>query len=220
MSQHVIEHPEAVETKTEQPQLEKVRLVDSNAEEDMAAGQPVIVTVRWILIVSSLLLAIWNVGSLSDLRLQITAILLLAITNFYLQAQLLMKKPVNKNVIYGASAVDLLLITMLVLFQGGYFSSIYVFYLPAIAAFAVAFPTLQTAVFAAATILVYGIIALFTSDSEVTVVLARLIMIASIAYCGNLYLRIERSRREESQKAQEELLNGIRANSFAAEQTG
>lgn len=220
MSQHVIEHPEAVETKTEQPQLEKVRLVDSNAEEDMAAGQPVIVTVRWILIVSSLLLAIWNVGSLSDLRLQITAILLLAITNFYLQAQLLMKKPVNKNVIYGASTVDLLLITMLVLFQGGYFSSIYVFYLPAIAAFAVAFPTLQTAVFAAATILVYGIIALFTSDSEVTVVLARLIMIASIAYCGNLYLRIERSRREESQKAQEELLNGIRANSFAAEQTG
>lgn len=220
MSQHVVEHPEAVETRTEQPQMEKVRLVDSNAEEDMAAGQPVIVTVRWILIVSSLLLAIWNVGSLSDLRLQITAILLLAITNFYLQAQLLMKKPVNKNVIYGASAVDLLLITMLVLFQGGYFSSIYVFYLPAIAAFAVAFPTLQTAVFAAATILVYGIIALFTSDSEVTVVLARLIMIASIAYCGNLYLRIERSRREESQKAQEELLKGIRANSFAAEQTG
>ena len=218
MSQHVVEHPDSVESDAT-PVMKKVRLVDSTTEEDMIAGQPVIVTVRWILIVSSLLLAIWNVGSLSDLRLQITAILLLAITNFYLQAQLLMKRPVNRIIIFSASAVDLLLITMLVVFQGGYYSSIFVFYLPAIAAFAVAFPTLQTLMFAAAAIIVYGIISLFTSGSEATVILARLIMIASIAYCGNLYLRIERSRREESQRTQEDLLNGIRANSLASEET-
>ena len=39
------------------------------------------------------------------------AIFLLAITNFYLQAQLLMKKPVIKPVVYASSAVDLILIS-------------------------------------------------------------------------------------------------------------
>jgi len=216
MSQHVVEHPDTTELETEQV-MEEISLEDSTAKQDMISGQPVIVTVRWILILSSLVLAIWNVGTLSDLRLQIMTILLLAITNFYLQAQLLMKKTVNRNVIFGASAVDLLMITMLVLFQGGYLSSIYVFYLPAIAAFAVAFPTPQTVIFTAATIIIYGTICLFTGDSSGagSVIFARLIMIASIAFCGNLYLRIERNRREETHHSHEELLDGIAANTLA-----
>lgn len=213
MSQHVVEHPDSAELEA-RPFMERVSVKDSPLDEDMISGQPVIVTVRWILIVSSLVLAIWNVGTLSDLRLQIMAILLLAITNFYLQAQLLMKKPVNRNIIFAASAVDLLMITILVLFQGGFFSSIYVFYLPAIAVFAVAFPTLQTVVFTTAAMIVYATICMFTAGSsgEGPFILTRLIMIAAIAFCGNLYLRIERKRREEAHLSHEELLNGIAAN--------
>ena len=216
MSQHVVDHPDVLETSNESF-MKTVSLEDSEAKQEMIDGQPVIVAVRWILIVSSLFLALWNVGSLGDLRLQIVAILLLAITNFYLQAQLLMKKPVNKNIIYGASVVDLLLITMLVIFQGGYYSSIYVFYLPAIAAYAVAFPSLYTMLLTASAILLYGLVSLFTNDSEGSVIITRLIMIAAVAYCGNLYLRIERSRRVESNRNQEDLLNNLSANSFAVQ---
>ena len=88
MSQHVVEHPDSLESEGE-PIMKRVLLEDATSEEDMISGQPVIVTVRWILIISSLFLAIWNVGSLSDLRIQIMAILLLAITNFYLQVDVL-----------------------------------------------------------------------------------------------------------------------------------
>ena len=52
------------------------------------------------------------------------------------------------------------LITILVMFQGGYWSSIYIFYLPAIAAFAVAFPRGLTTVYTLIVVLLYGMICL------------------------------------------------------------
>jgi hypothetical protein len=202
MSQTIVQKPEGTEPE-EEGILERVSLSDVWEEEDLTYGQPVIVAVRWIMIVSALLLAIWNVSSMSDLRLQIVAILLLAVTNFYLQAQLLMKRPLNKHIVYAASAVDIVMITILVLFQGGYSSSIYVFYLPAIAAFAVAFPRGLTTIYTAAVLLLYGLICVVGGLGHSDVIVTRLLMIIAIAFCGSLYLQLEHQRRSEAHEREQ-----------------
>jgi hypothetical protein len=185
--------------------MKNVTLDSVTSDQDLAYGQPVIVAVRWLMIISGLVLAIWNVTNLQELRLSLIAIFLLAITNFYLQAQLLMKKPVIKPVVYAASAVDLILISFLVASQGGYDSSIYVYYLPAIAAFSVAFPRWLTGLYVAFLLVVYWIIATMTADSDQMIIITRLLMIAAVAYCGSLYLAIEGARRAEASKDAEQL---------------
>jgi hypothetical protein len=175
------------------------------SDQDLAYGQPVIVAVRWLMIISGLILAIWNVNNLQELRLSIIVIFLLAITNFYLQAQLLVKKPVIKPVVYASSAADLILITFLVAMQGGYNSSIYVYYLPAIAAFSVAFPRWLTGLYVLFLMVVYWIIASLSPGSEQMIIVVRLLMIAAVAFCGALFLAIERSRRQEASKDAEGL---------------
>ena len=197
MSQTYAEQTESSERESES-WMQRVTISSGWVEQDLANGQPVIVAVRWIMIITALILAIWNVNSMEDLRLQIIAILLLAVTNFYLQAQLLMKRPLQKYVVYGASAVDIFLITILVMFQGGYYSSIYVFYLPAIAAFAVAFPRGLTVLYTGIVIILYGMIATVTEGAQTDVIIARLLMIAAVAFCGSIYLQLEHQRRKDA----------------------
>lgn len=210
MSQTIAEQPEGTEPEHE-GFMNRVNIADAWEEEDLTYGQPVIVAVRWVMIVSALILAVWNVESMQDLRLQIVAILLLAVTNFYLQAQLLMKRPLSKHIVYGASAVDIFMISGLVMFQGGYWSSIYVFYLPAIAAFAVAFPRGLTAIYTAIVILLYGMTCLVTGDAHTDVIVARLLMIVAVAYCGSLYLQLEHQRRAEAHEREDTLMQNIAA---------
>ena len=208
MTETIIEQPQGNESQKE-PFLKRINLPDSWEEEDLLFGQPVIVAVRWILIGSALILAVWNVESMQDLRLQIIAILLLAVTNFYLQAQLLMKRPLNKHVVYAASAVDIVLISILVMFQGGYWSSIYVFYLPAIAAFAVAFPRGLTNLYTLIVLLLYGLTCLTTGGAYGDVIISRLIMIIALAFCGSLYLQLEHKRQTEVQAREETFKESI-----------
>lgn len=210
MSETIIEQPEGTGPENKSF-MQRVNIPDSWEEEDLTFGQPVIVAVRWIMIVSALILAVWNVESMQDLRLQIIAILLLAVTNFYLQAQLLMKRPLNKHIVYAASAVDIFLISILVMFQGGYWSSIYVFYLPAIAAFAVAFPRGLTALYTLIVVLLYGMTCLATGGAHADVIVSRLIMIVAVAFCGSLYLQLEHKRHVEALAREETFKESIAA---------
>jgi hypothetical protein len=184
---------------------EKFAADSVTSDQDLAYGQPVIVAVRWLMIISGLVLAIWNVNNLTELRVSLIVIFLLAITNFYLQAQLLMKKPVIKPVVYASSAVDLILISFLVASQGGFESSIYVYYLPAIAAFSVAFPRWLTGIYALFLVIVYWIICSLTPGSDQMIIFIRMLMIIAVAFCGSLFLTIERSRRLEASEDAEEL---------------
>lgn len=188
---------------------EKLSEDNVTSDQDLAYGQPVIVAVRWLMIVSGLVLAIWNVTDLNELRISLIVIFLLALTNFYLQAQLLMKKPAIKPVVYAASAVDLIVISILIASQGGYDSSIYVYLLPAIAAFSVAFPRWLTWLYTGFLVLVYWIICSLTPGSDQMIVFIRLMMIVAVAFCGSLFLSIERSRRREAIEDVEELRRAI-----------
>lgn len=179
------------------------------ATSDLVYGQPVIIAMRWILVASGLLLVLWNPESLAVMRVQVMIILLLSLANFYLHAQLLMKRTVLDQVVYASSAIDLILVTVLVVMDGGFESRLYVYYFPAILGFSVVFPTILTGAYVGWTMAIYGAIGLISSGDPL-IILARLAMIAAIGCCGNLYLRIERSRRKEARESQRRLMAQIR----------
>lgn len=182
-------------------------------EADLIYGQSVIVTARWILVLAGLFLALWNPGPLGELRVQILFILLLAVANFYLQAQLLMKKPASSTVVYFASAADLAVISIMVILGGGFDSNTYVFYFPAILAFSVAFSPAMTLLFAGGAAGFYTFVSLGSAlfgEIDFQVLVARLIMLAAVAVCGQIYWRIERSRRGAAVKARKRLVAQLR----------
>ena len=175
-------------------------LREADEGDDLAHGQIVSVAARWILVGAGLLLALWSPASLGPLRLQVLVLLLIAVANFYLHAQILRKRIAFAGIAYLASAADLAVITTLVLTQGGFDSNLWVFYFPAVLALSVAFPPALTALFTGATVIVYGLVCFFDSSvfwapENEPAVLVRLLMIGAVAVCGAIYRQIEADRR-------------------------
>jgi hypothetical protein len=169
------------------------------ASEDLAHGQVLLVTARWILVLAGLGFALWNPAPVETLRVQIGMLLALAGVNFYLHAQLLMRRPALRPVAYLTSAADLAVITGFVLSAGGFASGVYIFYFPALVALSVAFPAAVTFALTGATIASYAVISLVTdsgTDLDGLVLILRVLMLAAVATCGSQYARIERRRRE------------------------
>jgi hypothetical protein len=176
----------------------------SPVSDDLASGQLVIGTARWILVFAGILLALWNPGPLGALRIEISVILLLAVANFYLYTQIVTNRHTLNLVAYGASAADLVVVTLLILAVGGSMSNLYIFYFPAILGLAVVFRADITAIYTGATMIVYAIIALnapVESGSALRAVVIRVLMLAAVAVCGNMYQRIERDRRRSAANA-------------------
>jgi hypothetical protein len=166
--------------------------------DDLTAGQLVILTARWILVLAGLLLTLLAPGTLGALRFQIMVLLVLAVANFYLCAQVFTRQPTLKEVVYVASLADLIVITLIVLSQGGFKSNTYVFYFPALLAISVAFSTPMLLVFTSGVLAVYAFIgaaSLNNWDGDLQILVIRLLMLTAVAVCGNQYWRMERSRR-------------------------
>ena len=178
--------------------------------EDLASGQTVLVWARWILIGTGLLLSFWTPKDLLTLQVQLAAIIALAFGNFYLHVQLLRGRPALDNVVYGASIADIAVVTALVLVQGGYPSPVFIFYFAAIVGISVAFPTVVTAGYTAMVVGVYGVISLATATTdEYPAVFIRLLTIAAVAVCGNLFARHEAERRADAIRRHTEMLDEI-----------
>jgi hypothetical protein len=174
--------------------------------DDLVFGQTVLVWARWILIGTGLVLSFWTPTDLLTLQIQLAAIIALAFGNFYLHVQLLRGHPAIDNVVYAASIGDLCVVTALVLVQGGYPSPVFVFYFAAVVGISVAFPTVLTAAYTAIVVGVYGVICFATAPSdELPAVFTRLLMIAAIAVCGNLFARNESHRRQDAIRIHQEL---------------
>jgi len=173
-------------------------------------GQTVLVWARWILIGTGLLLSFWAPTDLTMLQVQLAAIIALAFGNFYLHVQLLRGHPALDAVVYGASLGDICVVTALVLVQGGYASPVFIFYFAAIVGISVAFPTFMTAGYTAIVVGIYGIICLATAPADGhPAVFTRLLMIAAVAVCGNLFARHEQQRRADAIRIHHELLDEI-----------
>jgi hypothetical protein len=182
--------------------------VGSVRSEDLAYGQTVLVWARWILIGTGLVLSFWSPTDLLILQVQLAAIIALAFGNFYLHVQLLRGHPAIDNIVYAASVGDLIVITSLVLVQQGFMSPVFVFYFAAVVGISVAFPTVIAAGYTVIVIGVYGTICLATAAPEdYPAVFTRLLMVAAIAVCGNLFARSESHRRAEAIRVHDESLD-------------
>jgi hypothetical protein len=193
--------------------------------DDLAFGQIVIVTARWILVLAGFLLALWNPGKLSELQVVLGFVLVLAVCNFFLHARLLMKRSQVGNAViaYGTSIADMTIISIIIAALGGARSSLYIFYYPAILGFSVAFRPAVTYLLAGAGMLTYAVIILSTStlaDADLQAALVQLLMMAAVAVCGSVYWRIERDRRAEAAKARAGLMAQIREHSNDGQAAG
>lgn len=166
--------------------------------DELLHGQVVIIIARWILVLAGLLLAMWNPASLAELRIEILVLLCVAVVNFYLHLHLVVQRHSDPLMVYGASAIDLAVVTLLIMVQGGYDSNLYIFYYPAVLGYALAFPRTLTAFYTGGAVVAYGLIGLGTSGSvaDMQDVVVRLLMLAAVAACGTIYQRIETDRRE------------------------
>jgi hypothetical protein len=166
----------------------------------LADGQMIIIIARWILVFSGLFLTLCDTQSVSMLtiRFEILVILLLAVSNFYLVAQVLTKRHTLDLVFYGMGIADLAVITLIILVQNGFQSNVYTFYFPAMLAFSVVFPTIELYAFLGATVGTYGLIGLLTlqTTDDFQTLIIRLLMLSAVAVCGNYFARIERNRRK------------------------
>lgn len=171
------------------------------AQDDLAHGQVVIVAARWVLVAAGLVLSLWNPAAIGPLRLQVLVLLMIAVGNFFLHAQVLKRHGTIDKVAYAASAADLGVITLLVASQGGYDSNLFVFFFPAVLALSVAFTGELTAVYTGITMGIYGLVCIeslgleMTSD-HVQTIIVRTLMVAAVAVCGALYQRVESQRRK------------------------
>jgi hypothetical protein len=178
-------------------------------KEDLAFGQYLVVTARWILVAAGFILTVWVTGQdTPQVRQQVVysfvVLAALAFGNFLLNMQLLKKRPTLDVVAYAASAADLVVITILIAVQGGFSSNVYVFYFPALLAISVAFPRPAAVVYTAAAMFAYWSVCLpLVAASDQQTMVTRLVMLAAVAFCGQLYFQIESDRRRDAQRANE-----------------
>ena len=145
---------------------------------------------------AGLLLAIWEPTALGELRVQIVFILSLAVANFYLHVQVLMRRPVLAPVVYISSAADIGVISLIVATAGGFDSGLYVFYFPALVVMSVAFRPPIALGFGTSAIAIYSLISLpAISAGDWITMITRLMMLAAVTVCGSVYWQIERNRR-------------------------
>lgn len=165
---------------------------------DLAEGQKVIVTARWILVLAGLILILLTPGSLGALRLQVLVLLGLSVANFYLCAQIFMRRLAMEPVMYAASLADLVVIALIILSQDGLESGTFVFFFPALLAISVAFPGPMLFLFTGGVVTLYTLIGLsdLPTSGEAQVLVIRLLMLVAVAVCGYQYSRIERNRRQ------------------------
>jgi hypothetical protein len=180
----------------------------------LAEGQMVIIIARFVLVLACLFLILMDAKSAKSVsfnvtRFEIMVVLALAVSNFFLVAQILTKRKTIDVILYGMSLADLAVISIVIIVQGGFNSGVYTFYFPAMLAFALAFPMLELYLFLGGTVCLYSFICLFTLNNvdDIQTLLVRVLMLVAVAVCANHFANIERNRR-----------NMLLRNHFAAEQ--
>jgi hypothetical protein len=186
--------------------MQSHRNSDQEAAEDIFFGQLVIIYARWFVIVAMVVLALWSTSSIPQLVGAVMFIVPLMIINFFVHGRYLMEKPVNKMLLTILSVVDILVITLLILFwptAKGIESQFYIFYYPLILAFAFVSTARNSIIYTAFTLVLYIVACIVNPIVAVNSIwlerlTIRLITIAAMGVLGAYYWRIQRTRLREA----------------------
>lgn len=175
--------------------------LDDVLNDDIKAGLPVIIYARWVLVIAGLGLTLWNSAGIVQAQVSVLIILVLAVGNFFLQVEVNRERPIKKWIVYAASAIDIGAITGVLLLTNTFPSSTYVFFMPALLALSVTFSTINTAKYTVGALIGYSLISIAPINDmgggavEATSLLIHVLILVSVPFCGNVFWRLERTRR-------------------------
>ena len=184
--------------------MQETRSLAQEEAEDIFFGQVVLIWARWFVILAATVLIFANSTTTGELSAGTLFIVVLMAVNFFLHGRYLMEQPANRQLIGVMSLVDLAVFTAIVLFfpgGGGIASPNFVFYYPALFAFALVFPPRFAIGYTALTLVVYTIACVIANPAFVTDgenlkdLIRRLITLAAMGGLGTFYWRIQRDRR-------------------------
>ena len=185
------------------PNIREVRTSAQAEQEDLFFGQTVLLWARWSVIVAGIVLVLWTAKSISYLTVTMPFFLVLMAVNFFLHGRYVMGSPLNRTVVVVASAVDLVLITaIIVLWPGshGLENQFFVLYFPVVFAFALVFTRQVEAAYTGLAMVAYAASCFLTGTVHISagndfkLLVMRLIVIAAMGFLGNYYFRIQRDR--------------------------
>ena len=183
--------------------MQSQRNSTQEAAEDIFFGQLVIIYARWFVIVAMVILALWSTSSVNQLVGAVIFIVPLMVINFFVHGRYLMEKPVNKMLLTVLSAVDILIITLLIIFWPtgkGLMSQFYIFYYPLILAFAFVSTARSSSIYTIFTLVLYTAacslvdLPLVLDSAWMERLVLRLITMAAMGLLGAYYWRIQRNR--------------------------
>lgn len=184
--------------------MQELRTAEQEAAEDIFFGQVVIIIARYFLIGTALFTVLFTLKDPGQLVLAVLPVAALLVMNFFLHGSYMVERPAGYPLVILTSALDIFIITLLVLFwpgSRGLSSPVFVFYYPAIAAFGFVVSRRIEFGYTALAILAYGgaslIIdpTLITNVLELKVLVIRLITFGAMGGLANYYFRIQRDRR-------------------------
>ena len=176
--------------------------------EDIYFGQVVANWARWSIIGAALMLVLWTSGDTFSLILGVLPIVGLMVVNFYLHGRYLANRPATGPLVAIASAIDIALITGLILLwpsNSEVGNGLFVLYFPALVAFAFIMSPRISIGFTACVLGVYALAAV-TSDpgilasmEAIETLVARMITLAAVGILAAYFWRVQRRRRLDEQ---------------------
>ena len=167
------------------------------AQEDIYYGQIVCAAARWFVIGGALALTLVQADTVASMEGRLIPLILLISANFYLHARYIMGLPANAMLLKVGSAVDLAVITAVIL--GGN-PEYFIFYYPVVFAFALVFARRIALIFTAILAVAYGSVCFllppgirFDGDEETLAI--RLVTLVATAMLGAMYWRVQRTRK-------------------------
>jgi len=194
--------------------MQSQRSTTQEAAEDVFFGQLVIIYARWFVIVSMVILALWTSTTINQLIGAVIIIVPLMAINFFVHGRYLMEKPVNRLLLTVLSGVDLVAVTLLIMFwpaEKGAFNQFYILYYPLILAYAFVSTPRASLLYTLAALLLYTA-ACFAVDPAILMdsewlerITLRLITLAAMGVLGAYYWRSQRSRMRQAVGPEPEL---------------
>jgi hypothetical protein len=187
--------------------MDTIRDTAREAAEDVFFGQVVINWARWFIIAAGVVLVLWTGTSTKQLIVGVLPVAGLMAMNFYLHARHMAERPANPTVITLSSLIDVVVITLVVLFwpgENGLGNPFFIMYYPAVLAFAFVMPPRATSVYTLITLVAYtgacvlADHAFLSRGVDVEALILRLVTLATMGGLGAFYWRIQRSRRRAS----------------------
>jgi hypothetical protein len=184
--------------------MTEMRSAAQEAAEDIFFGQSVIIWAPWFVIITGVVVVLWSSSTAAELTAAVLMIVPLITVNFFVHGRYLMEKPINQGLLLGLSLVDLVVITLIVLFWGeshGFMSPFFIFYYPILLAFAFVFALRISISYTLLTLVLYTIACLVSGTGVLTDVfqleglIIRLITLGTMGGLGAFYWRIQRGRR-------------------------